>query len=500
MRYDSVIVSFFVKSYMLISYYYNKSLFSSIMCFFGKVIKNCVSGSWILSFITRDWGFKRSLNTSCFDIFATGVLNNMGYRYRNSNGIFKNILEASFFVKLLDTNILYYSMLVVAFFIPFLSTNKLVALILLVLGIFIISIVLGRIKLRTPTAVDYLLLIFSICLFYGTVTSYELKHAIKILIVYGVFIMFYFIVTNTITDKKQLKVFLMTLLVSGIIVALIGVKQYFFGAPQDDAWINEEMFSDIKTRVYSTFGNPNVLGEYLIIITSIAVGFFWSAKKPLGKTVFVGIAMLLGICLIFTMSRGSWLGILFSAFIFVCFIERRLLAVGVIMLFLLPFVLPDWMLNRFASITNMQETSAAFRLSIWKASFNMIKVYWPSGIGIGSFNTVYPAYALEAAGAYHSHNLFIQIMLELGIIGFGAFMTFLTFFYQKLLKTFIDIKDKSSKIFIAAIFGGTAGYLLQGLTEYIWFHFSVLLYFFTILAIGTVLCDISKREQGEIND
>ncbi|UKI36564.1 MAG: hypothetical protein L6V93_22305 [Clostridiales bacterium] len=39
------------------------------------------------------------------------------------------------------------------------------------------------------------------------------------------------------------------------------------------------MFTDIQTRVVSTFGNPNVLGEYLLLMIPAVCAFVWNAPK-----------------------------------------------------------------------------------------------------------------------------------------------------------------------------------------------------------------------------
>ncbi len=46
--------------------------------------------------------------------------------------------------------------------------------------------------------------------------------------------------------------------------------QYAFGWTTSNAWIDEEMFEDATMRVYSTLGNPNVLGEYLLLVLPVA--------------------------------------------------------------------------------------------------------------------------------------------------------------------------------------------------------------------------------------
>jgi O-antigen ligase len=71
----------------------------------------------------------------------------------------------------------------------------------------------------------------------------------------------------------------------------------------------------------------------------------------------------------------------------------------------------------------MTDSSTAYRVYIWIASLRLIEKFWPSGIGTGVdvFMQVYPKYALSGvAMAPHAHNLFLVVMVELGIAGFLA--------------------------------------------------------------------------------
>ena len=54
----------------------------------------------------------------------------------------------------------------------------------------------------------------------------------------------------------------------------------------------------------------------------------------------------------------------------------------------------------------------------------MIAAYWLTGIGPGTaaFNQVYPRFMIAGTPAIHSHNLYLQLALELGVPGLLAFL------------------------------------------------------------------------------
>ena len=86
----------------------------------------------------------------------------------------------------------------------------------------------------------------------------------------------------------------------------------------------------------------------------------------------------------------------------------------------MPFVLPQSILERLISIGNIGDSSTAYRVSVWIASARMARDFWMSGVGFGSdaFAAVYSGYALNGAGfALHSHNFYIQLVVDMGIGG-----------------------------------------------------------------------------------
>jgi putative inorganic carbon (HCO3(-)) transporter len=125
---------------------------------------------------------------------------------------------------------------------------------------------------------------------------------------------------------------------------------------------------------------------------------------------------------------------------------------------------------------------------VWLGSLKLAKDYWPSGIGLGlePFKLIYPKYSLNAAYAHHSHNIYIQLLIETGISGFLMFFAMVVVYYKTMLTGFYKTKDKFISTFMIAIAAGMAGYLAQGMVENIWYNNRVLLTFWVMLAFGMI--------------
>ncbi|MDD3395143.1 MAG: O-antigen ligase family protein, partial [Anaerotignum sp.] len=279
---------------------------------------------------------------------------------------------------------------------------------------------------------------------------------------------------------------------TGVLIALYAVYQYVVGVEMDAAWVDAESF-DIRTRAYATFNNPNVLGEYLILIGSLAAGMLWKVRNWFGRIFYFCCFGVVCLGLLATNSRGAMLGLMLSAGLFVLLAERKLIPLGLAGLAAMPFVLPASLWARLASSLTMSDSSSQYRLSIYRAGIDMVKHYWSTGIGVDAFNQVYPLFSFEAANAYHVHNLFLQEFIELGLLGFVVLLLLFLFFFQKLYGGMGKV-PKRFQMLLAAFFGGFAGLLLQGMTDHIWFDYSIVLLFWCFMGIGMASVRVGEKQ------
>jgi putative inorganic carbon (HCO3(-)) transporter len=131
----------------------------------------------------------------------------------------------------------------------------------------------------------------------------------------------------------------------------------------------------------------------------------------------------------------------------------------------------------------------------------MAQDYWITGIGLGSqaFKAIYPKYSLAAAYAHHSHNVYIQVILETGIAGALMFMLIILVFIRATLARQSKVKDVFLSTVMLAACAGAIGYLVQGLVENIWYNYRILQTFWVVLAVGLCALRLSK-EEIQMND
>jgi len=422
------------------------------------------------------------------------------------------------------------------FMMPILPTMTLAGLVIYTFICYIIKLIRQKRVLRIEP-VDITAAAFALVMLSGgfiSVSSASLKPAL----IFVCFLAAYFLVTGLIRSGEWLTRCSVACVISAALISLYGLFRYFTGTSvMADAWLDDEMFGSIRGRAVSTLENPNMLGEYLVLILPIAVGILiwrYGGLRKFSALICIG---LMGACLLCTWSRGAWLACMLAMVLFVFMWHRRavfLILAGVASVPFLPMILPESIISRFTSIGNMGDSSTSYRVYIWRAAINMIKDNFVSGIGIGegAWYKIYPGYSyLGIEAAPHSHNLFLQITLELGVTGIALFLIFLFLLYQsgftffsKLSNDRIAVPESLSfndthissdpnknirrsksdlRISAAAPLCGIFAVLVQGMTDYAWYNYRVYLMFWLICGLasayirnGTSLLDDGSRTMG----
>ncbi len=264
-------------------------------------------------------------------------------------------------------------------------------------------------------------------------------------------------------------------------VSLYGIWQYFFG-DLPLLWTDTAHFSDIGSRVTSVFDNPNILGIYLLLTLPVSlVGILQSRG---GMRICSLICLPLGLlCLVFTWSRGAWLGAILEILLVLLCTSRHsraaLVLSPVAFAAALPF-LPGSIYHRFSGIATLGESSVRYRIYSWKGILRMLWEH-PFGIGVGeaAFVRVYPSYAVSGTErVMHAHNVFLQVCAELGIPGLLAFLLLLA---GLLLPALVGARERSAT---AAICGAC----VMGMFDHLWYARGMLVLFFSVvgLALGGV--------------
>ncbi len=263
------------------------------------------------------------------------------------------------------------------------------------------------------------------------------------------------------------------MLVSASIIAIYGISQYF----GYDLFLLEV---DRKPNIpYTTIGNQNFVGTYLVLMLPFSVHFWLIEKKKLALASYV----LLFFCLLTTMSRGPWLGFLFSIGIYLSIqlfgkrlylrqlMKFLLVTVSIITIFALiseKSVIARFLLIFFDIELIIKDpgsnSAGTFRWFLWRKVIELIKERPLFGFGFANLGFAFEErFGLEIVEVFRrkvfideAHNELLDIAVSSGIPSLFAYLTFLWFSFSDFIKAYLHRLNYNLAI-MTALFG----YLIQ---------------------------------------
>jgi putative inorganic carbon (hco3(-)) transporter len=178
----------------------------------------------------------------------------------------------------------------------------------------------------------------------------------------------------------------------------------------------------------------NTAGGTLALAVPLALGLLWSAVRSRrllpGLLAPACLAVILG-GLLLTSSRGSWIGCL--AAVGLCtlaYLQRRLLpgrtarvafwlsTVSLVLVLTAGLVSSGYLETLLGKVPD-PNGSLQGRPLLWKQSLSLIRDYPLTGIGLGNYFMVYSTYTIlmHTPILGHSHNIFLEVWIEQGILG-----------------------------------------------------------------------------------
>jgi tetratricopeptide (TPR) repeat protein len=330
------------------------------------------------------------------------------------------------------------------------------------------------------------------------------------------YIVIFFMMLQGLRTREQVERFVTTTVLTSIPVALYGIIQHSGRDPLP--W-----GGDVRTRVAGHMGNPIFIAAYLIMALPLTLyrtvesfNVILTSEESRFVDIVLGasyifILAIQGVCLIWTQSRGPWLGMvggLFFFFLVFAVVRRwRWLVWGVVIVvlavaaFLVVFNLPFTPLDplrkapyigRLGRVLDKNEGTSKVRLLIWQGAIDMILPHpaleRPDGardwmnplrsfIGYGpesmyvAYNRFYPPdlahYEARNASPDRSHNETFDSLVITGLVGFLVYMwLFASVFYSGFRWLGVIASDAQRNFFIGCwIGGGIAGAALMGVWQ-----------------------------------
>ena len=297
---------------------------------------------------------------------------------------------------------------------------------------------------------------------------------------------------------------LAALLTGGLLSSVLALRQLYASTEELARWADPGSMSTGTIRIYGPLGNPNLLAGYLLPLVPLAV-IALMRWQGLGQKMFAGITGLLSAAaVVFTYSRGGWLGLLATLAVLVLLLLlrstahwpllwRRLVPLGVLLMGGVLVVLAATQLEPIRTrvvslVAGRGDSSNNFRINVWLAALEMVQDRPWIGIGPGNnaFNSIYPLYQQPKFNALSAYSVPLELLVEMGIPGLLACCGLLI----SSVRAGLRFDGESGLIAIGSL-AAMSGLLTQGITDTIFFRPEVQLVGWFCLA------SLASRPEGQ---
>ena len=229
----------------------------------------------------------------------------------------------------------------------------------------------------------------------------------------------FFFLVNCANSESSLRGVMWVMVLGGLFPAAGTLKNFLAGNLEEGraAWVG-------------IFANPNEVAYSLVILIPLAL-YLATPRGWATRLALLGISLVFVAAIYVTFSRGGLVGL--AAVMALCaWRKRNRWLQGVTLLVLvagLTFASKFWSRGEdFSQLDN--DVSFQQRIATSEAGFNMFVDHPFSGVGFGCSVIAWPLYAPEGLytrGALVTHNTFMMVLSETGVLGFLPFVVLIGF-------------------------------------------------------------------------
>lgn len=272
-------------------------------------------------------------------------------------------------------------------------------------------------RLSMPQGI--LLIAFLGACFVSSFTAFWPRYAFEETLDVAKIVVIYIVIENTVTSVGRFRTILTTMVLGGLFPAIGTLHHYAYGILRQGraTWIG-------------VFANANEDAYSLVILIPIALALAVESGWWM-RLVYGGVIATYLVAIFVTYSRGGLLGML-AVLAFAGWKQKSLMLRGLMLagLAALPVVVGLYWQRGEGFSDIRSDTTVNQRIATMRAGIRMFEASPLLGIGPACSLFAYPIYVSpeENCGCEQQlvvHNTFVQVLSEVGILGFVPFMSFL---------------------------------------------------------------------------
>ncbi|HEY6349378.1 MAG TPA: O-antigen ligase family protein [Candidatus Angelobacter sp.] len=242
------------------------------------------------------------------------------------------------------------------------------------------------------------------------------------------------VVASSIKSKNEIRLLLAVMTVSLLVVN----RSYFSTLSGRDL---SHFSYEVRDAGPLGYAGVNGLAAFEAMLASMLLGIAVFTRRTLPK---VGIYLIIATCcycLLFSFSRGGYLGLLIGIMTVGLFKSRWLLGVAALLVIGWQTLLPVAVQERIAMTTENAgegqqfEPSAQDRINLWEDAMGLFKRNPITGTGFQTYES------MGRLGYADTHNYYLKVLAETGIIGFFLFLVLLWKLFGSGMRLFFITED-----------------------------------------------------------
>ena len=306
------------------------------------------------------------------------------------------------------------------------------------------------------------------------------------------YMLWFFLITRLVqSDRDFMRVYI-TLCAVAFVLALHGIYQYIVGVPMPQNWVAAAETA-VRTRVYSIFGSPNIMGDFMVLFVPMTVALAYHTKRPAAQACAWLAALVMCVACLFTMSRGAWVAMAAAIVTFILLVDCRLfwlLLAAACVLVLVPFVRTR--IGFLFTDDFVAANTNGGRAGRWENGLaHLASVNPATGFGLGMFGgaVAMQNQVLDGVDYFYMDNYYLKILVEMGWLGLASFILMMLSMIAAALRSLYRTakcrrtEEKPMYPLCAGMFAGLIGVLVHCYGENIFEEPYMMVYFWLIAGL-----------------
>lgn len=383
------------------------------------------------------------------------------------------------------------------------------------LTLFIINFIISEIKSFYLTKINISIFCFILIMTSSLLRSSTIILSLQDYIIFLSYLILFFLIANNVNSKKQIFAFVKIIFFTAFIVSLYTIIQYY----------GFDFYLKNINDITSTIGQKNWVSNYLAMVFPITFCFFLLEKIKKNKIIYYFLLSIIYTSITICQSRGIWISciltlligiyIVFKFKVYTYFKDNKSWLIILLITFSIISIIysTDNIFNKNAltlperaiSTFDIKDSAINSRILKYKTSLEMIKNNFLFGSGIGTFKINYliyqanyinrnPFYIKYSNRFTEAHNEYLQIFVELGIIGLLGFILIFIYIYKIIILYIKKNNSKKDKIIVFSMMMGATCFLIHSLFTFPLHVPALGTLFFTIIGLT-----IAYTNQNNLN-